>query len=184
MTTPRNTSGSASGSASDARRNAQLRPRPTGWPVGSFDSYVDAQAAVDKLSDEEFDVSQVTIVGVDLMEVERVIGRLTWGRVIGGGALSGAWIGIFFGLFISLLGLGGGLLTPLLIGVVMGAIFGIIMAVVPYAFSGGRRDFTSQTQIVAGRYDVLCEPDLAPRARDIIARTGLDRGTQAPDTEG
>ena len=56
MTTPRNTSGSASGSASDARRNAQLRPRPTGWPVGSFDSYVDAQAAVDKLSDEEFDV--------------------------------------------------------------------------------------------------------------------------------
>jgi len=34
------------------------------------------------LSDKQFDVSNITIVGLDLMEVERVTGRLTWPRVI------------------------------------------------------------------------------------------------------
>lgn len=159
-----------------------LRQRPSGWPVGSFDSYTDAQAAVDKLSDMEFPVSQLTIVGVDLMEVERVTGRLTWGRVIGGGALSGAWLGVFFGLLLSILGLG--FWTPMLLGVVMGAIFGIVLAVVPYAFSQGRRDFVSSTEIVAGRYDVLCEPEHAVQARDEIARMGTARGGRQVGTPG
>lgn len=150
-----------------------LRPRPTGWPIGSFESYEDAQAAVDKLSDMQFPVQELTIVGVDLMEVERVTGRLTWGRVIGGGALSGAWIGLFFGLLFGLLG--GGFLTPLLLGMAIGVIFGVVSAAVPYAMSAGRRDFTSRTQIVAGRYDVLADPARAAEARDIIARSGLTR---------
>ena len=152
----------------NARPIADLRPLPTGWPGGSFDHYTEAQAAVDKLSDLEFDVKQLTIVGVDLMEVERVTGRLTWGRVIGGGALSGAWLGVFFGVLIGIVF--GNFLSPLLTGIFIGTIFGIVMAVVPYAMSSGRRDFTSQTQIVAGRYDVLCEPERAPEARDIIAK--------------
>ncbi|QGU04286.1 general stress protein [Corynebacterium comes] len=150
-----------------------LRPRPTGWPIGSFASYEDAQAAVDKLSDMQFPVKDLTIVGVDLMEVEKVTGRLTWGRVIGGGALSGAWIGVFFGLLFGLLG--GGFLTPLLTGVAIGVVFGVVTAAVPYAMSAGRRDFTSRTQIVAGRYDVLSDPARAAEARDIIARSGLAR---------
>lgn len=153
--------------------SSPLRPRPTGWPIGSFESYEDAQAAVDKLSDMQFPVQDLTIVGVDLMEVERVTGRLTWARVIAGGALSGAWIGLFFGLLFGLLG--GGFLTPLLLGMAIGVIFGIVSAAVPYAMSAGRRDFTSRTQIVAGRYDVLADPARAAEARDIIARSGLAR---------
>lgn len=143
------------------------RQRPSGWPVGSFESYLDAQAAVDKLSDQEFPVDALTIVGVDLLEVENVTGRLTWGKVIGSGALSGAWIGIFIGLLLGIFG--GGFFGPILTGVIMGAIFGIIMAAVPYAMSGGARDFTSATTIVAGRYDLLCDPALATKARDAIA---------------
>ena len=53
---------------------------------------------MDYLSDQEFPVEQVTIVGVDLMQVERVTGRLTWPKVLGGGALTGAWLGLFIGL--------------------------------------------------------------------------------------
>jgi hypothetical protein len=68
---------------------------PKGWPVGSYPTYAEAQKAVDYLSDNQFPVQQVTIVGVDLMQVERVIGRLSWGKVIGGGILSGAWLGVF-----------------------------------------------------------------------------------------
>ena len=56
---------------------AESRPRPAGWPVGSFSTYDKAQAVVDMLSDKQFDVSNITIVGLDLMEVERVTGRLT-----------------------------------------------------------------------------------------------------------
>src|ERR1700738_5113507 len=70
---------------------------PKGWPVGSYPTYAEAQRAVDYLSDQQFPVQQVTIVGVDLMQVERVTGRLTWPKVLGGGVISGAWLGLFIG---------------------------------------------------------------------------------------
>lgn len=152
---------------------AALRRPPEGWPVGSFETYADAQAAVDLLSDRQFPVSELTIVGINLMEVERVTGRLSWGRVVLGGAATGAWLGVFFGLLIGILG--GGFVAPLLNGILIGVVFGIVLAAVPYAFSGGRRDFTSSTQIVAGRYDVLCTPERAREARDAIARAGIGR---------
>ena len=50
--------------------------------------------------------------------------------------------------------------------------FGAVFAAVAYAFTGGKRDFSSATAIVAGRYDILCEPDAAPEARDLIAEAG------------
>lgn len=59
------------------------REVPTGWPVGSFTTYQEAQEAVDTLSDKEFPVEKLTIVGVDLMQVESITGRLTWGKVLG-----------------------------------------------------------------------------------------------------
>ena len=69
---------------------AALPTPPKGWPIGSYPTYAEAQRAVDHLSDQEFPVQHVTIVGVDLMQVERVTGRLTWPRVLGGGALDRA----------------------------------------------------------------------------------------------
>lgn len=152
--------------------NNNPRPLPSGWPVGSFGTYAEAQAAVDMLSDTgNFPVEKLTIVGVNLMEVERVIGRLTWGKVIAGGAMSGAWMGIFFGLLLGMFQ--GSWLGPLAAGLTMGIFFGIVSAAVPYAASQGRRDFSSTTQIVAGRYDVLCDPEFARDARDTIARANL-----------
>ena len=65
------------------------REVPTGWPVGSFKTYAEAQQAVDSLSDTQFPVEKLSIVGVDLMQVEKITGRLTWGKVLGTGALSG-----------------------------------------------------------------------------------------------
>ncbi|MBI9000145.1 magnesium transporter [Corynebacterium sp. CCM 9185] len=148
------------------------RCRPEGWPVGSFEDYTSAQAAVDMLSDRgDFPVNELTIVGVNLMEVERVVGRLTWGRVLAAGAASGAWMGLFVGILMSLFS--DSFLAPMIYGIVMGVVFGLIAAAVPYAASKGRRDFATTTQIVAGRYDVLCAPEHARRARDEIARAKL-----------
>ena len=144
---------------------------PKGWPVGSYPTYAEAQKAVDYLSDNQFPVQQVTIVGVDLMQVERVIGRLSWGKVIGGGILSGALLGVFIGLLLGLFS--NNLGQSLAIGVLAGVIFGLITSSIPYAMAKGTRDFSSTMQLVAGRYDVLCDPQNAEKARDMLGRLRL-----------
>lgn len=139
--------------------------------MGSYPTYEQAQAAVDHLADENFPVHEVTIVGVDLMQVERVTGRLTWPKVLFGGLATGAWLGLFVGLIL-------GMFTQPLWGVVLtglvgGMVFGLVSASLSYAATRGKRDFASTSQLVAGRYDVLCEPANAERARDELARLGL-----------
>src|SRR3954451_24461862 len=89
------------GGAGGGRRAPGLPTPPKGWPVGSYPTYAEAQRAVDYLSDQQFPVQQVTIVGVDLMQVERVTGRLTWPKVLGGGVISGAWLGLFIGMMLT-----------------------------------------------------------------------------------
>lgn len=146
---------------------------PTGWPVGQYATYVEAQRAVDYLADNEFTVQDVTIVGVDLMLVERVLSRLTWGRVIGSGAASGAWFGLFVGVLLSLFNDQGPMIVPILVGLVIGVLFGMVFAMAQYASTRGRRDFASASQLVAGRYDVLCHPRTAEKARDLLAKLAM-----------
>jgi len=155
-----------------ASAGTRLPTLPDGWPVGSYDTYRDAQQAVDHLADNEFPVQGVTIVGVDPMLVERVDARLTWKRVLTAGAVSGAWLGLFVGLLLSLFTIGGGVL-PILIGLLSGVGFGLASAAVRYAPTRGQRDFVSHSQLVARRYDVLCQPRNAERARDLLAALTL-----------
>src|SRR3981081_1510460 len=141
---------------------------PKGGPVGWYPTDAEAQRAVDYLSDQQFPVQQVTIVGVDLMQVERVTGRLTWPKVLGGGVLTGAWLGLFIGLIL-------GFFSPspwgaLVTGLIAGVFFGLITSAIPYAMARGTRDFSSTMQLVAGRYAVLCDPQGAERGRDLLAR--------------
>jgi len=154
------------------RSRQGLPTPPSGWPVGSYSTYAEAQRAVDHLADNEFPVQNVTIVGVDLMQVERVLYRLNWGKVVGGGVASGAWLGLFLGLLLSLF-TAGSAFGPLLVGLVGGIIFGVISTSIPYALSRGQRDFASTMQLVAGRYDVLCDPKAAEQARDMLARLAI-----------
>jgi hypothetical protein len=141
---------------------------PDGWPVGSYDTYKEAQQAVDHLADSDFPVQGVTIVGLEPMLVERVDARLTWKRVLTAGAMSGAWLGLFVGLLLSLFTIDGGVL-PILIGLVSGVAFGLASAAVRYSSGRGQRDFVSHSQLVARRYDVLCQPRNAERAKDLLA---------------
>jgi len=151
----------------------RLPTPPTGWPIGSYETYEGAQRAVDHLADNEFAVSDVTIVGVDLMLVERVIGRLSWGKVLGTGAVSGAWFGLFVGLLLGMFGGQGMNYAPILVGLLSGIAFGVVFAAISYASTKGRRDFSSASQLVAGRYDVLCQPRNAERGRDLLARLAM-----------
>ena len=70
--------------------------------LGVYDDYATAQKVVDHLSDREFPVQNLLVVGTDLKQVERVTGRLTAGRVAGAGAASGGWLGILVGLLLGI----------------------------------------------------------------------------------
>jgi len=136
--------------------------------LGTYDKYADAQKAVDYLSDHEFAVENCMIVGTDLKQVERVTGRLTRGRVAGAGALSGMWMGLFVGLIFAMFDSNSTTLTVLLT-VAFGAMFGLVWAVIGYAATKGRRDFTSVSQVVATRYELLVEHKFAEQARALLA---------------
>jgi hypothetical protein len=125
--------------------------------LGVFDKYADAQKAVDFLSDHEFPVENVLIVGTELKQVERVTGRLTWGKVISAGAGSGAWLGLLIGTILSIFADGSSVVVTILGGVAFGVAFGIISGALGYAATRGQRDFSSVQKVVATKYEVLVE---------------------------
>jgi hypothetical protein len=138
--------------------------------------YGEAQRAVDFLADNQFTVEDVTIVGVDLMLVERVLGRLSLGRVLGTGAVSGAWFGLFAGVLLSLFNARDVGWQPILVGLVFGVLSGLVFSAIGYSMSRGRRDFSSASQLVAGRYDVLCQPRSAEQGRELLAKLAMRSG--------
>lgn len=137
--------------------------------VGVYDDYAQAQRAVDHLSDADFPVQNLMIVGTDLRMVERVTGRLTWGRILLGGALTGLWLGAFVGLVLSLFADGAGTLATVVSTMLFGVIFSTAWAAVGYLVTQGRRDFTSVSQVVATKYELLVEHKFAEQARARLA---------------
>jgi len=144
--------------------------------LGVYDDYAAAQHAVDFLADQEFPVENCLIVGTDLKQLERVTGRLTAGRVALGGLLSGVWLGLFVGLIFALFGEENPL-ALILSTALFGAVFGIIWALVGYAATRGRRDFSSVSMIVATKYEVLVEHKHAARGRELLATMPGARNT-------
>ncbi|MHA7986140.1 general stress protein [Rathayibacter sp. CAU 1779] len=149
-------------------RSRQVFPTlPRGEVVATFETYPEAQSAVEVLVKGDFPVAQVSIVGSDLKTVERVTGKLSWGRVAAAGAASGVWLGIFFGLLLLIFSPAtnfGVLLAALLLG----AGFGILFGLVSYAITRRRRDYTSMTQVLATSYSIIVDPELANRARNLV----------------
>lgn len=147
---------------------------PTGMTVGTYDTYERAQRAVDYLSDNEFPVENVTIVGNGLRMVERVTGRLTQGRAAATGAAAGGWWGLFIGTMLALFSASGNnVLLLVLLTVISGAVFGAVFGIIGYRLTGGRRDFTSTSSVVATSYDVLCKHTHADGARNLLAKLAL-----------
>jgi hypothetical protein len=148
--------------------------------LGRYDKYEEAQKAVDYLSDHDFPVQNVLIVGTDLKQLERVTGRLTRGRVAVGGLVSGAWLGLFVGTIFALFAAGAAAsFLNILLTVAFGALFGLVWGLIGYAFTRGSRDFTSVTQVVATQYEVLVEHRFAAQGRELLAKMDPLRAAQA-----
>ncbi|MFD1720221.1 general stress protein [Amnibacterium endophyticum] len=157
-----------------AARGVAFPTLPTGDVVASFKSYAEAQAAVDKLAEtDDFPVQSASIVGSDMKSVERVTGRLSWGRAAGAGAASGLWIGLLFGLLISVFGgANDSYFAELLGAVLIGAAFGMVFGLISYALTRRRRDFSSVMQVVASSYSIVVGGESANRARNILGTAG------------
>lgn len=152
------------------RRMPQMPELPKGEVISTYDHYVDAMQAVDRLARANFPVNAVSILGNDVRSVERVTGKLSYGRVALMGALSGAYLGLFLGLLLFLFqpdneGIGGLFIAA----IVIGAGFGMLFGVLSYSMNRNRRDFSSVMQFVATRYDLITAPELLHEARRILS---------------
>ncbi len=138
--------------------------------IARYNDYVEAQALVDQLSDKEFDVSTVKIVGEGLRSEEFVTGRMTKGRAALAGLGSGAWFGLFIGILFGLFAPGFGLLSIILWSVVIGAIWGAIFGFVAHLATGGKRDFKSLKTMAADTYLVQVQASRANEAMQVLGR--------------
>lgn len=153
------------------RGRGLLPTLPRGEIVATFETYPEAQQAVDVLARADFPVNQISIVGSDLKSVERVTGKLSWGRVAVAGAAAGAWLGIFFGLLLVIFSPATSL-AFVLAAVLIGAGFGMLFGIVSYAINRRRRDFTSVAQVIATSYSVIVSGELVNRARNLVSAHG------------
>jgi hypothetical protein len=143
-----------------------------GDTVATYDSYEDAQRAVDYLSDNGFAVENARIVASNLQLVEQVTGRVTTGSATLAGAGSGAWFGLFIGLLVGLFTTGPEWVGLVLGGVLIGALWGALFGFVAQYAMRGRRDFSSQRALVAERYEVVVTAE-AERARTLIGQLAV-----------
>lgn len=143
---------------------------PRGEVLATYDSYEEAQSAVDVLARADFPVAKLSIIGNELKSVERVTGKLTWGRVALSGAISGAWFGIFIAIVLIIF-------SPtttwsfMFAAILLGAGFWMLIGLATHAISRRRRDFTSTMQVIATSYSVLVDPEVGNKARNLLSGT-------------
>jgi hypothetical protein len=143
--------------------------------VASFDSYAEAERAVDRLADQDFPVQRVAIVGQDLQTIEQVTGKMTLGTAAWRGALSGAVPGALIGWVFGLFNWTDPLISALLLalyGLIFGAVLGAVIGMIAHAAQGGRRDFASVTVMRPQRFEIVVDDEVADQAARLLG-TGV-----------
>ncbi len=137
--------------------------------LGTYATYVEAQHVVDKLAKADFDVRQLSIIGSDLKTIERVTGKLTYGRSALAGAATGAWLGLFAGSLLFLFTSSPNVTYAFAV-ILLGAAFGMLFGIVSYAINRRRRDYTSTHQVIATSYQVIAPAGVLVRAQELLQR--------------
>jgi hypothetical protein len=140
--------------------------------IASYDTYREAERAVDYLAGRDFPVERVAIVARDLRLVEQVTGRIGYTeatlRGAASGALAGVLIGWLFGVFDwfnPVLAAGWLAFQGLWIGAGIGALMGFLL----HALRRGERHFDSVAAISAEHYDVTADDQIAAEAARQLA---------------
>lgn len=152
-----------------SRRGPALPSIPKGDVLGTYETYLEAQQVVDKLAKADFDVRQLSIIGNDLKTIERVTGKLTYGRSALAGAATGAWLGLFAGTLLFLFTASPNITYAFAV-ILIGAAFGMLFGIVGYAVNRSRRDYTSTHQVIAASYQVIAPSSVIVRAQELLQR--------------
>lgn len=152
---------------------------PQGEVIAEFLDYALAVDFVENLVKNDFPAAQIAIVGSDLRTVERLRGKLSYGRIALGGATTGAWMGLIIGL---LFGAGVDPVDPnqftstesTFSAVVIGAGLGMLFNVIRFSLSKRKRGFISTSSVVASKYAVQVPSDLANQANAVPAADTLN----------
>lgn len=148
---------------------------PSGEVLKGFPSYPEAQALVAQLVDGGVQADALSIVGSDVTLVERVIGRMGYGRAALSSAMSGSWLGLVAGLVFVLVS-PDDFVTPILAGLLIGAGAGMVVGMIVFTLSKGpKRNFRSVQQVIAKQYDVVVS--------SAAHQTALDAMKASPDAE-
>jgi hypothetical protein len=145
---------------------------PEGKSLAQFTDYKAAVSFVENLIENDFPANAVSIVGTDLRTVEKVRGKLGYGRVALSGMFTGSWVGMFFGL---LLGASStvteqDLLGNIGAGIVIGAGIGMLINVIRFSMTKNRRGFISAQAVVAKKYEVFVPTELLETAKSASAK--------------
>ena len=117
---------------------------PVGTEVAAFRTHAEATAAVEKLSEEQFPLTSVTIVGSDLHMAEQILGRMTPARVALTGATQGLTWGLLMALFSLLLYPQAGAIIPAIL-IVVGILLGVFITMISWALRKNRGSFAAQS---------------------------------------
>ncbi len=163
---------------SDARnsskKNNSVLSIPRGHSLGEFRTHTEATEFVNRLVAGDFKANKVTILGHDLVMVEKVRSRLGYGRVAASGAITGFWLGLIFALLIGAgfdVGVDGEInYVPqeFLAVVVIAAGVGMLVNIFRFLASKNKRGFLSSQMPVAARYEVIVPEEDAAKAMQII----------------
>jgi hypothetical protein len=139
--------------------------------VLSSSTYKDAEHAVDWLSDHDFPVERVSIVGTGLRYIERVSGRMTTGRATLLGTGYGALVGLVWGLlFAALFTSDSGSFWSLLgFSVLVGVVGGALIGAISHSSRGGEHDFSSESQTRADHYELQVDDGYAAEAQRVLS---------------
>ena len=128
---------------------------PEGETLATFPGYPEAQELVNSLVTKGVPARALSIVGADVTLVERVTGRIGYGRAALSSAMSGSWLGVLAGLVFVVIS-PTDIITPLVGGLFIGAGVGMVAGILIFTFSKGpKRLFRSMQQVIAQSYRVV-----------------------------
>ena len=151
-----------------SRQRDAVVTMPVGETLESFDSYADAQHLVQTLIAHDVRANALSIVGSEPRVVERILGRVGYGRAALSSAMSGSWLGLLAGLVVVILS-PDDFATPIIAGVVIGAGVGMLTGILLLTFSSRLQSRYRSTQgIIAAEYKVVVEHSESAMAHTAI----------------
>lgn len=131
---------------------------PDGETLATFPGYLEAQALVNSLVTQGVPAQALSIVGADVTLVERITGKIGYGRAALSSAMSGSWLGVLAGLVFVIIS-PTDVITPIVGGLFIGAGVGMVVGMLIFTFSKGpQRHYRSMQQVIAQSYRVVVEP--------------------------